>query len=152
MSISITFQKRFIELVDELSTEKKTACAENIGITYVTFSKVYNYGIVPKTGTLIKIADFFNVSVKYLLGETDDEYFERAPITKTFQVRLRELLNEKKLTVYALAENTHIHRNNIAQWLKNFYIPSYEELVLLADCLSVSVDYLLGRTDDRNDY
>ena len=101
---------------------------------------------------MIKLADFFNVSVKYLLNESDDEYFERSSAPKTFQARLRELLAEKNLTIYALAEKTHIHRNNIAQWLKNSYIPSYDELVLLADCLTVSVDYLLGRTDDRNEY
>ena len=50
----------------------KTQRAKAIGIEPTTFSNVYNYGIIPKTPTLIKIADYFNVSLDYLFGRTDN--------------------------------------------------------------------------------
>ena len=40
-----------------------------------SFSRAYNYGIVPKTPTLIKIADYFNISIEYLMGITDVELY-----------------------------------------------------------------------------
>ena len=55
-----------------------------MNIAYTIFSKAYNYGIVPKPIILMRIADFFNISVEYLLGNTDDEYFEKSKSPKTF--------------------------------------------------------------------
>ena len=59
MQISVEFQNRFKELTEEAGFGNKTVAAEKIGITYATFSKIYNYGIVPKVSVLIKIADRF---------------------------------------------------------------------------------------------
>ena len=51
--------------------------------------------------------------------------------------------------MYELAQLTHIHRNNFAQWRKRGYYPVLDDLFLLADFFGVSADYLLGRTDER---
>mgnify|MGYP006990198227 FL=1 len=57
MAISTEFQKRIIELADELVGKNKSEKADNIGIDRTSFSSAYNYGIVPKTPTLIKIIE-----------------------------------------------------------------------------------------------
>lgn len=148
MRVLNEFQNRFKELLEEMNIDNKTKAAESIGITYVTFSKAYNYGIVPKAMILIKIADFFNVSIEYLLTMTDDEHFEKSVPPKSFQERLNELKEEKGIrTIYELADKIHIHRNNIAQWLHRGYIPELDNLEILADFFGVSLDYLIGRTD-----
>lgn len=153
MAISRAFQDRFIELVKDLDIKKKTEIAQTIGITYATFSKIYNYGIFPTVPILMRIADYFNISVEYLIGNTDDEYFSKTEQCVTFQERLYELRMEKGIpTVYRLAEKLHIHRNNIAQWNKNKSIPLIEDVELIADYFKVSVDYLLGRTDDKTPF
>ena len=72
MGISNEFKKRVKELTDEMAEINKTQRAKAIGIEPTTFSNVYNYGIIPKTPTLIKIADYFNVSLDYLFGRTDN--------------------------------------------------------------------------------
>ena len=153
MAISTEFQKRIIELADELVGKNKSEKADNIGIDRTSFSSAYNYGIVPKTPTLIKIADYFKISMEFLMGLTDNEHFEESDTPKTFFERIDELRNEKGKTANnALSKDVHIHRNNIRQWYKLQCLPLIDDLIILADYFEVSIDYLLGRTNDRHSY
>ncbi len=151
MSISKEFQDRFIELVNDLEFTSKEKKAETIGINRTTFYNAYNYGIVPKTPSLIRIADYFNISIEYLIATTDDEYFERSKHPKSFLERLEELRIERGIkTRYELARKILIHRNNIAQWYKINCLPLIDDLIIIAKYFDVSIDYLLGRTDERH--
>lgn len=51
-------------------------------------------------------------------------------------------LNAKKVS-----ENTGISTGNISDWKNGRSFPTAQKLMLLADYLDCSVDYLLGRTD-----
>lgn len=149
VAISKEFQQRFIDLVDEIEEKNRAKRAAVMGISNTTYSNAYNYGIVPKITSLIRIADYFNISVDYLVGNTEDEHFAKSNNPKAFSERLEELRKSKGIpTIYELAQQTHIHRNNIAQWLKHDYFPLLDDLVLLANFFGVSMDYLLGRSDD----
>lgn len=148
MAISKEFQNRFIELSDEMNLKNKTEIAKRIGLTYATFSKIYSYGIYPTTPILVRIADYFNISVDYLVGTTDDEYFEKSKNPKMFMERLEELKSANNIkSTYALADCIGIHRSNISQWNKCNYIPAIDDLTSIATYFKVSIDYLLGRTD-----
>ena len=69
------------------------------------------------------------------------------------QKRLEELrLKNGIQTVYELSQRTHIHRNNIAQWIKKSYLPSIDDLSIIANLFDISIDYLIGRTDDDTSY
>lgn len=153
MSLNENFQKRFIELADDLDEKSKAKRAKIIGISNTTYSNAYNYGIVPKTSSLMRIADYFNISIEYLIANTSDENFEKSLRPVLFKERLSELQREKGIsTVYELSQKIHIHRNNIAQWNKCDCIPLIDDLTIIADFFKVSIDYLLGRTDDRTPY
>ena len=152
MTVSREFQNRFKECVELQGKVNKHQLANEMNIAYTIFSKAYNYGIVPKPIILMRIADFFNISVEYLLGKTDDEYFEKSKSPKTFHERLTYLRDSKNLTPSNLSHYTHIHRNRILQWDKYNYIPPLHDLTILADFFDVSLDYLLGRTDDDTPY
>ena len=153
MALSINFQNRFTELADELQEKSKSKRAKIIGISNTTYSNAYNYGIIPKTSSLIRIANYFDISIEYLIGNTDNERFEKSLQPVNFKERLIELQNEKGIsTVYELSQCIHIHRNNIAQWNKLNCIPLIDDLIIIADFFDVSIDYLLGRTDDRTPY
>lgn len=124
MAISKDFQKRFIELSAEIDVKSKDKKAEIIGINRSTFSRAINYGIIPKTSSLIRIADYFNISVDYLIASTDDEYFAKSTQSKNFLERLEELRLERKIkTRYELSQELLIHRNNISQWYKLNCLP-----------------------------
>lgn len=153
MAISKEFQKRFIELTNDIEVKSKEKKAEIIGINRSTFSNAFNYGIVPKTPSLITIADYFNISIEYLIANTDDEYFEKSTRPANFLERLEALQVEYGIkTRYELAQKLLIHRNNIAQWYKLNCLPLIDDLMIIADFFNVSIDYLLGRTDDKTSY
>lgn len=150
MAISKEFQERFVDLCDEIPERQKIKRAEIIGISNTTFNNAYNYGIIPKTSSLVRIADYFNISVTYLLGKTDDEYFAKSANPVHFTKRLEELREEKEIkTIYELSQELLIHRNNIRQWYMLNCIPLLSDLESIANYFDVSIDYLLGRTDDR---
>ncbi|TCT23351.1 helix-turn-helix protein [Melghiribacillus thermohalophilus] len=64
--------------------------------------------------------------------------------------KLRKLRNEYKLTQTELASKLGISRGTYAHYEINKRQPDYATLKKIADYFNVSVDYLLGRTDDPN--
>lgn len=148
MSISNSFQNRITELVEDCEVNK-SALPNIIGVDYRSLSNALNYGIIPTPRILIRIADYFNVSIKYLLGTSDDEYFNKAKEKSDFKTRFDILCNDKHVTHYQVSKDLHFDQSYITRWIKKNYLPALELLELLSDYFKVSIDYLLGRTDDK---
>ena len=148
MSVSAEFQNRINDLISEEDLQKSDL-PNKIGIDYSLFSKAVNYGIVPKPMVLMRIADYFNVSVEYLLAKTNDEHFYKAEKPSNFQERIESLRKSKDISYYELTKKLHIGKSYFSKWKIHGYLPSFELLVLIADYFDVSIDYLLGRTDDK---
>lgn len=64
------FKERFIRLCNQRG-EAPTAVCARIGLSNATYS-CWTDNSVPRKATLMKIADYFGVSVSYLLGVVDD--------------------------------------------------------------------------------
>lgn len=64
-----------------------------------------------------------------------------------FDIRLKELREEKGLTQTELSKKTSIKQQNISRWEKGDNSPNVDDIVKLADFFQVSTDYLLGRED-----
>lgn len=64
------FWKRFYELCEKLNIKPNTL-AKEIGISSGILTKWKN-GTIPSGEMLIKIADYLDCSVDYLLGRTDN--------------------------------------------------------------------------------
>ena len=66
-------------------------------------------------------------------------------IVKVFAQRLKELRQEKNLTQVQLAEQLKFkHYTVITQWESGRRMPDIENLVILAQFFSVTIDYLVG--------
>jgi len=63
-----------------------------------------------------------------------------------FKVRFMQLL--QNTTAYKLSKATGIREGNISRWKNLDELPSAENLVKVADYFDVSIDYLMGRTDN----
>lgn len=61
--------------------------------------------------------------------------------------RIKELANERKMTIAELERKVDFGQGSISKWAKQS--PSSERLKIVADYFDVSTDYLLGRTDIR---
>ncbi|PAD17376.1 helix-turn-helix domain-containing protein [Shouchella clausii] len=64
--------------------------------------------------------------------------------------RIRSLREKEGLTQKQLAEKLKIPHQNLSNYERNFRQPDYETLNKIASYFDVSVDYLLGRTDNPN--
>lgn len=62
--------------------------ADAIYVTQPSINKYENHNIEPEIAILIRIADFFNTSVDYLIGHTDVR--QRIEPTETFQLNADE--------------------------------------------------------------
>ena len=148
MSEAEEFRKVFIELTEDMDCTK-SQIPERLNIPYDIFTKIMDYGRIPTPKILIRIADYFHVSIEYLLGRTSDAYFEETQNRKTFQIRYQELKDDYKMTDYAVTKKLHISTSYTSNWKRFNYIPSLDTLIVLSEVFNVSLDYLLGRTDER---
>jgi len=68
------------------------------------------------------------------------------------ELRLLELRREKRLTQEDIAKYLNISRQAYALYETNQRHMNYEALHMLAELFSVSIDYLLGRSDRNLEY
>ena len=149
MSISLSFQKRFNSILEE-SDYSRSEIAKLIPLSQSTLSNALTYGIIPSTKTLVKIADFFDISISFLLGKTDTEDFYKSSSPASFLSRFENLCSEKEVTHYKVAADCLFDKSNISRWISKGFLPELEILELLCDYFNVSFDYLLGRTDYKD--
>lgn len=86
----MTFIDRIEKLLIDTGTSKKTML-NDLSLSINTFSNWKNRGTIPSGETLEMIADYFDVSVDYLLGKTPSPERENIPEDEK---RLRELLSQ----------------------------------------------------------
>ncbi len=70
--------------------------ADKIGVSQQSINKYENHGVEPDITTLISIADFFNVTVDYLIGRTSDKSNTSDKLTEPERYLIREY---KKLSL-----------------------------------------------------
>jgi transcriptional regulator with XRE-family HTH domain len=70
-------------------------------------------------------------------------------MSKEFKDRLRQARDSRGLSQVELASKTGMQSAAISHFETGQRSPSFENLRKLADALSVSVDYLLGRIDEE---
>ena len=69
---------------------------------------------------------------------------------KIFSERLSALRKERGLSLIALGEQLSITDEAVRLLEKGKRSPSFEVLCALAEFIGVSIDYLVGRTDNPN--
>lgn len=63
--------------------------------------------------------------------------------------RLKELMKEKSVSKQDLTLFLHIGKNSIKYWEDKGNLPDGATLIKIADYFNVSVDYLLGKTNEK---
>ena len=67
-------------------------------------------------------------------------------------MRLKELRKKKGISQLRLATDLNTTQNTISRYETGEREPGIDELIKIADYFNVSVDYLIGRTDDPKLY
>ena len=68
-----------------------------------------------------------------------------------FSERLKDLRKQAGLTQVDVAEKLGISQPAYASWERGFKKPTQENLVKIAQILNVSVDYLVGNSEEKAD-
>ena len=64
------------------------------------------------------------------------------------KIKIKELRKTNNLTQQQLADILSVEKTNISKWESGAYEPSKAVLAKMADYFKVSIDYLLGQTDN----
>ncbi|MDD2979584.1 MAG: helix-turn-helix transcriptional regulator [Hespellia sp.] len=134
------------------------------GMTQEEFGK--QFGIVKSTVSLyesgkscpndeikVQICNYFKVPLDFLIGISNVASFTSNGFDQGMlsdgkcRSAFLDLCDIRKKTTDEVVSNTGIDKDVIENWFIK-EIPTLEQIVLVADCLSTSVDYLLGRTDN----
>lgn len=132
----------FPEVLRELRKKKAYTQKEVAGylnLTRATYGHYETGHAEPSTAIIQKLADFFNVSVDYLLGRTGNQ--TKAPLLGE---RLKAARKAKGLTLEDVAGNLRIKKQAYHAYEENLSVPDANVLASIAELFSVSTDSLLG--------
>lgn len=147
--ISDAFRLRITELIKNAGLNN-TTYAKLLHIDRDTITHAANYGIIPKVQILMRIADHHKITITYLLGDNDDEdNFHEASPRSTFHIRVKELCEEKKIVFSDIKYQVSFPYAYFYDWMREGTLPTLDKLDSIASYFGVSLDYLLGRSDDR---
>lgn len=133
---------------------------KKFGIVKSTVSLYESGKSTPNDELKKQICDYFNISVDYLLGVSDDKhrnspsddkgfffffFFDDKDLQEIFVSALKTALETQNMTVSELCEKTEIDVDTCNQYLTGEHAPTLEHLVELSKALDVSIDYLLGQ-------
>lgn len=142
--VSEQFVERFSELLDEAGTNAFTVSKE-IGCGNSTLSHYLTKRHLPKLNIAIKLADYFNCTVDYLLGRKDENEATKFNPCPDFGTRFDNICKELDVSRYRLHEDTKIAESVMRYWIQGKTKPSVFNIIQIADALNVSIDYLIGR-------
>ncbi|MCD8372147.1 MAG: hypothetical protein LUD27_02470 [Clostridia bacterium] len=143
------FQKRLQELIDESGlSQRKIAIRSDINPYIIT--KAIRHGVVPSMRTLIKLSDTLDVSVSYLIGDSNKKTYTKADPPSSFHKRMEELAKERNVKYSEVSSGMPFAHNAIYEWMRTETIPSLGYMKAIIKYFGVSLDYMTGRTDKRN--
>lgn len=102
----------------------------------------------PSISQLIALADYFNVSLDYLCGRTEDVEKRGYHVYPQFPGILKQLRIDKGLDIWDFADILEISARNYAGYEIGETMPDLPVIVAFADFFDVSIDYMIGRTNN----
>lgn len=127
-------------------TQKQVA--EALNLSTIAIQNYENNRRKPTYDILIALADYFEVSLDYLVGR-DDTSLEVD--TMTFSEGLKRFRKDFKLTQKQVANGIDVAESLYQRYEYGKVIPSISVFIAIAEKFDVSIDYLVGLSDDPID-
>ncbi len=143
MEKSNAFHERLCELMIEKGVNTVSLAAA-IGVSDETVRRWKNGQRDILLSQLVKLADYFQCSLDFLAGRSDAVLDYQVRDMPPFYDRLRAVMAEKGVTRYRLVKELPVYDGYFTNWKKG-RSPNILTLILLADYLDVTIDYLVGR-------
>ncbi len=139
-----------LKLLRESRQKSQQEVCSALNIEQSTLANYENGKRIPKIEILIKIAEYYQCSVDFLLGieksggkDFSDFQVDNSEFAFDFKTRVRDLLAEQKLSEDDFMKMTGFSKDEKDSYLYGNKLPTIEDLIKIAGVLSVSTDYLL---------
>ena len=146
------FVSAFVSVLDELLEEKGTNIKLFAPEIKTHADVLYAYkrdNYLPSIPTAMKIANYFDCSLNYLMGIDEDKKnskFTNSYDISKFYPRYEALLNKEGIKHFSLCKKIDLNVSSLKNW-KDGKPPKMEPLIKIAQYFGVSIDYLIGRSD-----
>jgi len=139
-----------LKMLRDLKKKNQQEVCSALNIEQSTLANYENDKRIPKLDILIKLAEYYNVSVDCLLGlkkvnstGSCDDYFYEEGLTNW---NIRKKAEELELSYNEVLSRTGISKDRFdLLWFGNMQ-PFAEELIRFSEVLNVSIDYLLDNS------
>lgn len=121
-----------------------------LNISRVQYSRLENEVSKITHDKLIILANFYNTSIDYILGLTNNI----VPYERNIEInlKLKYLRKHKGLTGKEVGKMINLSQQQYSSIEKGEYKISYDKLIILANFYNTNVDYILGITNETKPY
>ena len=138
-----TFSERLTDLMLEKEI-KSHELAAAIGVNTSTVNDWRRGKFQVFLSNVLKLADFFDCSLEYLMGRSETEIDYDPQPCPFFYDRLIAVMTEKGFSTYRMRKESPAKGAHLNKW-KQGTDPLVPTLIAVADFLDVTLDYLVGR-------
>ncbi len=142
---------RLEELRDEKDLKKKDV-AKIIGVVESVYSEWENGKLSIPTKRLNELANFYEINIDYILGLTDIRLHMKTKNELDIDIvstRLKEIRKFLKLTMRELSSKFNTTSSAISNYENSKYLILSSFLIELAKYSNYSVDWILGRSNNK---
>lgn len=138
------FQERLQDLLIE-NNLSRLQLANAIGISSTTINGYFNKNYFPQIEIAIKIAKYFNCSLDYLFGLSDNiEIVNNNECD--FITNFNNVIKTNNLSIAKAMKELNMSEFNYYRWRDGMF-PKTNNLLEIAQHFDVSLDYLVGRVN-----
>lgn len=135
------FQERLQDLLDE-NNFSRLKLAQSVGVSSTTINGYFNNNYYPQIDIAIKISKYFNCSLDYLFGISDNKINTNTNIND-FINNFDFLLKKNKLPIARALKEMSMSEYNYYRW-KAGKFPKTLLIIDIAKYFDVSIDFLVG--------
>ena len=143
--------KKLEYLRDERDLLKKDV-AKNIGVVESVYSEWENEKLSVPTKRLVQLANFYEVNIDYMMGLTSRRIKLKSSNDIDLDLvskRLKEIRKSLKMTMRELAEKLNTSSSAISNYENSKFLILSSLLVELCTFSNYSIDYVLGRSNNK---
>ena len=130
-------------IIDSKLTQKQLA--EKTGIDKASINRYKAGNCMPNLKATVIIAEYFNCSIDFLIGKTEESNHADFLPCPPFRERLELYLERYGGTAYSLCKTVGLPDNKFYGWLAGTNFPRMDNVEKLADYFKCTIDQFLGR-------
>jgi len=137
------FQIRLDDLLND-NNLSRLQLSKIIKLESSCINKYFNMDLYPSINVALKMAQYFNCSLDYLFGRSD-EILNKNKNTKSFFNTFNMLLKENNISIARAFRELNMSDSNYYRWKKGMF-PKTLKILEIAKYFEVSIDFLVGYT------